>query len=95
MGEFEVEPFFRRSPTEIVTVETRCGNHMRLGTGLRSGSLPPAVTRTVGNEVNMAAAPADLKPRLVSLGLENLQLPHDKLAAGLREEARFRQQVSN
>lgn len=38
-GEFEVEQFFRFSPSEIATVKTRRGNDMQLGLGLHIGFL--------------------------------------------------------
>ena len=39
LGEFEVEQFFRLSPSEISTVKTRRGNEMQLGLGLHIGFL--------------------------------------------------------
>lgn len=39
LGEFEVEQFFRLSPSEIATVKTRRGNEMQLGLGLHIGFL--------------------------------------------------------
>lgn len=39
LGEFEVEQFFRLSPSEIATVKTRRGNDMQLGLGLHIGFL--------------------------------------------------------
>ena len=39
LGEFEIEQFFRLSPSEIATVKTRRGNDMQLGLGLHIGFL--------------------------------------------------------
>ena len=39
LGEFEIEQFFRLSPSEIATVKTRRGNEMQLGLGLHIGFL--------------------------------------------------------
>ena len=39
LGEFEVEQFFRLSPSEIATIKTRRGNEMQLGLGLHIGFL--------------------------------------------------------
>ena len=39
LGEFEIEQFFRLSPSEIATVKTRRGDEMQLGLGLQIGFL--------------------------------------------------------
>jgi Domain of unknown function (DUF4158) len=39
LGEFEVEQFFRLSPSEIATVKTRRGKDMQLGLSLHIGCL--------------------------------------------------------
>ncbi len=39
LGEFEVEQFFRLSPSEIATIKTRRGSEMQLGLGLHIGFL--------------------------------------------------------
>ena len=39
LSEFEIEQFFRLSPSEIATVKTRRGSEMQLGLGLHIGVL--------------------------------------------------------
>lgn len=39
LGEFEIEQFFRLSPSDIATIKTRRGNDMQLGLGVHIGFL--------------------------------------------------------
>lgn len=51
--------------------------------------LPPAVARKLGDEVNTAVAAPEVKNRLQSLELESFNMPREKLASYLRDEAQF------